>query len=338
MGTNGVIHVIDAVLIPESARPLTEALDEAGVATMKELLETADLTGEEFMSNATIFAPSERAWNALPEGYLDDLKGDKERLRQFLLYHTAAPKTCKCEFENNKMLQTLARDEEKRLRINAYEGNALGGVFGGVLPPAVSRGVSTVQCARLTALDEEACGAMVHTVDKVLLPPGGNTVEVLKNNGRFGKFMELLEFSELENDLLTAGQGHTILAPTDDAFDAMHDDLKETYLTDKDVAARLVENHVVNDVVCCAGIPLRVPFFDRSGRRTRAGDVVSLRKSQGGHIYADKSEVITCDMVANNGVVHALDRLLVPKDLQREEPAQGKKQTELPFYIIKLFK
>ena len=179
---------------------------------------------------------------------------------------------------------------------------------------------------------------MIHTVEKVLLPPGGNTIEVLKNNGRFTKFMQLLEFSELENDFSSSSSAHTILAPTDEAFEKLHDELKDKYLTDKDIATRLVENHVLNDVVCCAGIPRHVPFFlDRSGRRTRAGEVVSLRKSAAGHIYADKAEVTHCDTVAENGVVHALDRVLVPQDLRPEEP-KAKQQTELPFYIIKLFK
>ena len=40
--------------------------------------------------------------------------------------------------------------------------------------------------------------------------------------------------------------------------------------------------------------------------------MVSVRKSNGGYLYADRAELVTCDMVANNGVVHAIDRGNLP--------------------------
>ena len=40
--------------------------------------------------------------------------------------------------------------------------------------------------------------------------------------------------------------------------------------------------------------------------------MVSVRKSNGGYLYADRAELVTCDMVANNGVVHAIDRVNLP--------------------------
>ena len=82
----------------------------------------------------------------------------------------------------------------------------------------MARPTVTVQCAKLVRLDDEACGAMVHTVDKVLLPPGGGAVEIIKHHGRFAKFLSLIEFAELENQLSTEGP-YTLLAPTDAAFE-----------------------------------------------------------------------------------------------------------------------
>ena len=41
-------------------------------------------------------------------------------------------------------------------------------------------------------------------------------------------------------------------------------------------------------------------------------DLVSVRRSNGGYLYADRAEISTCDMVANNGVVHSIDRVLLP--------------------------
>ena len=52
----------------------------------------------------TVFAPTQSAMEALPEETLRDLRGDRAALREFLLFHVATPRTCKCDFEDGKML------------------------------------------------------------------------------------------------------------------------------------------------------------------------------------------------------------------------------------------
>jgi transforming growth factor-beta-induced protein len=308
VATNGVIQVIEEVLIPESARSVEEALAERGATTLHELFQLAGISeGLDAFSNNTIFAPSEKALAALPKEFLDELKADKKKLQDFLMYHVATPKTCKCEFQNNRMLQSGLKD--KQLRINAYDN-----VPFAILDTGSARQVTTVQCARITELDDEICGGMIHTVEKVLLPPGGKAVEVIKNGDKFSKFLALVEFAELENELNTDGP-FTVLAPTDSAFEHLDAALSKKAFSDKDTAARLVHHHVLPDVVCCSGIARHVPFFDLSGHRTQGGETVSLRRSRGGHIYAERAEITTCDMVADNGVVHALDRVMVPDAL-----------------------
>ncbi len=50
---------------------------------------------------------------------------------------------------------------------------------------------------------------------------------------------------------------------------------------------------------------------------------MSLRRSTAGHIYADRAELTRCDMVADNGVVHALDRVMVPDALKQVHLKKG---------------
>ena len=77
--------------------------------------------------------------------------------------------------------------------------------------------------------------------------------------------------------------------------------------------------------------------------RTLEGDVVSLRRSGAGHIYSDRAEVTRCDMVADNGVVHALDRVMVPDALLPEEDEEVERTQQQAsrrrnaFDIFKLF-
>ena len=66
MGINGVIHIIEDVLVPESARNVHKALEESDRNTLKELMEVAGITeGIEELSNVTFFAPSEKALEKL---------------------------------------------------------------------------------------------------------------------------------------------------------------------------------------------------------------------------------------------------------------------------------
>ena len=77
-----------------------------------------------------------------------------------------------------------------------------------------------------------------------------------------------------------------------------------------------MRRHLLSGQVCCSGVPRQAPLFDASGHRTQGGDVLSLRRSRAGHIYADRAEVTRCDMAADNGVVHAIDRVMVPDALK----------------------
>ena len=230
VGTNGVIHVINDVLVPESARTPVDALKSRKMDTMMELFDFAKLTDElTDMSNITIFLPTEKALTELPESFIEELKADSQKLKEFLMYHVTTPKKCKCELENNLMLKT--KMGEQNIRVNTYGASVL---FGDRFK------VSTAQCARIVNLDDEVCGGMIHTVDKVLIPPAGDILKVITNGAKYSKFLELLEFSELEEEL-EAEDGKTLLVPTDSAFDKIDEDTANKLKEDKEFAAQVGE-------------------------------------------------------------------------------------------------
>jgi transforming growth factor-beta-induced protein len=59
MGTNGVIHIIDDVIVPETAKSVSDALQQKGRTTLKELFDLAGINEDTGLSNVTIFGPSE---------------------------------------------------------------------------------------------------------------------------------------------------------------------------------------------------------------------------------------------------------------------------------------
>ena len=82
---------------------------------------------------------------------------------------------------------------------------------------------------------------------------------------------------------------------------------------------QVVRKHILEEVLCCSGIQKNNLFFNSSRRRSSAGQVsvgynqavcqvadtdgAQVRRTASGHLYADRAEISTCDLMAGNGVV-----------------------------------
>jgi len=233
------------------------------------------------------------------------------------MYHITTPKTCQCDMSNNKLLKTGVRDQS--LRINTY---------GGVIPIMdATPSVITAQCARITNVDSEVCGGMIHTVDKVLMPPIGNFMDVMKLDPKHTEWVRLVQAAEMEEELNDHPGPLTMLAPTDGAFANMNDEEKARIFEDKEIATQVVKHHILKEMLCCAGINRNFMFFDQSTKFTLLeDDIVSVRRSNGGYLYADRAELTTCDMIANNGVIHSIDRVLLPLELRPNTQQQAEER------------
>jgi len=328
MGTNGVIHIIDEVIIPETARSVNEALQQKGRTNLKELFELAEINEDNGLSNVTIFGPSEETLKDLDEDLMKSLKENPAALREFLMMHIVTPKRCKCELKNNMLLKTALRGN--KIRINKYNSGNPFGILSAIGGNGGNQ-IITAQCARLTAVDTEVCGGMIHTIEKPLQPLIKSVFMHIENDD-FSQFRKLIEIAEMEEEIeeefspsenedapLVSSELITLFAPTNAAFSKLTSDQEERILgpdAEKELAAKTVRHHIVRGMLCCAGIPRRNPLFDQSSRVTAGRDIVSVRRSRGGRHYVDNSEIKQCDAaVAENGVAHVVDRVLLPKEL-----------------------
>lgn len=145
---NGVIHVIDTVLMPED-----DIVDVAAKAssfkTLLTALEAADLTdtlrGE---GPFTVFAPTDEAFAKLPKQTLDKLLKDPAKLGKILTYHVVPGKV-------------LAADVVKLREAKTVQG--------GVLKIAAGAEVK-VNEAKVLTTDVAASNGVIHVIDTVLLP------------------------------------------------------------------------------------------------------------------------------------------------------------------------
>uniref|UniRef100_A0A0A1WRC2 Transforming growth factor-beta-induced protein ig-h3 n=1 Tax=Zeugodacus cucurbitae TaxID=28588 RepID=A0A0A1WRC2_ZEUCU len=310
MGTNGVLHVIDTILPTESALPLSTLMQEKNVTIFKRLLEAAGLVDKyDDMDNVTVFAPTDKAlqatkWAQILEESPDSLRNNAE-LVEFLNYHFAQPMTKTCDLSDS-ILPTIAGPE---VRINLYSTHSL---FSNVMNRA------TVNCARLVHFDDESCGSVLHQVDKPLVAPKMNLLQLLESNPMYSKFLELVRAANLTSILSNVSDSYTLLVPKNDVFEEVAD--WETTLTkDKAELENLIKTHIVNDVVCCAGIiPTNWPFV----RSIESLNGAHLRITRERRPKIENAGVTKCDAIATNGIVHEINDIIVPQRRQQQQRPQ----------------
>jgi len=154
--SNGVIHVIDAVILP-SADTIPATADKAG--TFKTLLAAAKAAGlVEVLAGdkpLTVFAPTDEAFAKLPAGTVESLlkPENKEKLAAILKYHVVPGRV----FSN----EVLSKSDLKSVQ-------------GGMLTAEMKNGVATIAGANLIATDIDAANGVIHVIDAVMLPPAAN--------------------------------------------------------------------------------------------------------------------------------------------------------------------
>lgn len=160
--SNGIIHVIDSVILP-SGDNIVAVADKAG--TFKTLIAAAKaaglagaLTGE---TELTVFAPTDDAFAKLPAGTVETLlkPENKEKLAGILKYHVVAGRVYSEDALAAKTAKTL---QGSSVTIGVVDGKA------------------QVSGANLVATDIDASNGVIHVIDSVILPPEDKKVSAVE--------------------------------------------------------------------------------------------------------------------------------------------------------------
>lgn len=120
MASNGVVHVIDGVLIPETARSFTQLLSAANLTELSRLVEAAGLAPElDSLTNATFFAPNDYAVRSVPDAVKQAWISSPEKLKEILTYHLVKPGVQQNAVSNNRVLETGLKNHS--VRVNFYQ-------------------------------------------------------------------------------------------------------------------------------------------------------------------------------------------------------------------------
>ena len=142
------------------------------------------------------------------------------------------------------------------------------------------------------------------------LPAGpGTVVDVAVRDGRFTTLVAALKAAGLVETL--AGEGpFTVFAPTDDAFAALPAGTVESLLKpeSKDRLIQLLTNHVVTGQLSAEDIA------GLSEAATMAGTTLAIGTPEGG-VTIGGSKVVVADVAGTNGVIHVVEKVIVPADM-----------------------
>lgn len=139
-----------------------------------------------------------------------------------------------------------------------------------------------------------------------------NSNEAARGGSRDIKFTLLtyaLTKTGLINDLAKSKGNYTLFAPTDDAFRAAgYYSIRDLQAVPNSVLTPILLYHVVAARVLAAN----VPAGPNAPVTTLNGDDIFLTRKPGPMVYVNGNQVIAADIRAINGVMHAIDKILMP--------------------------
>jgi uncharacterized surface protein with fasciclin (FAS1) repeats len=128
-------------------------------------------------------------------------------------------------------------------------------------------------------------------------------VEVAAEDGEFSKLVAAIKVSGLEESLKDKGP-FTVFAPTDDAFAKLPEGAYGKLLQDKAALAAVLKLHVVPAEITSARI---IPGTVQSLQ----GQALTLAREDK-TVTVNGAKVLRADLFARNGVIHAIDTVLMP--------------------------
>ena len=264
--------IVDTAVSAGSFTILAKALTEANLV--------GALKGE---GPFTVFAPTDEAFKKLPKGTLETLLKPENRdmLVGILTYHVVPGELDAGKVLSNKTLTTLNGQ-----RTDIADGK--------------------IDNATIIKTDIECSNGIIHVIDEVILPESDSILDIASSAGSFNTLAAALEAADLV-DALKGDGPFTVFAPTDEAFAALPEGTVESLLKpeNKDQLRAILLYHVVEGRV----------YADQAIKageaETLQGTDVKINKSWG-NVKINDAKVTTADIEASNGVIHVIDRVILP--------------------------
>lgn len=129
-------------------------------------------------------------------------------------------------------------------------------------------------------------------------------VDIAVQAGSFKTLVQAVQAAGLVETL--SGEGpFTVFAPTDEAFAQIPQDTLQTVLANKEQLTAILTYHVVPGKLMAADVVRSTQLQTVQGQ--------SITVSTEGGVRVDDANVVQTDIEADNGVIHVIDRVIMPK-------------------------
>nr|WP_275444170.1 fasciclin domain-containing protein [Pseudoalteromonas sp. MM17-2] len=303
--TNGIIHVLDTVVVGEVQVPapaqsvVDVAVGNGNFSTLVAALQTTglDTTLADLDREFTVFAPTDAAFEQLDQATVDALFADAEALSDLLLYHVLPDATVQSD-----AAIAVANSEQPMITMANGDTATL----------SLQNDMLYIDNAQVTTANVAADNGVIHVIDSVLMPPSEQSiVDVAVADGNFTTLVSALQEAGLEQTLADLEREFTVFAPTDAAFDKLDQATLDALLADPEALTNVLLYHVVADATVNSDAAIDIANSDNPMVTMANGDMSTL-SLQDGALYIDESVVSSADVASDNGVIHVIDTVLMP--------------------------
>jgi uncharacterized surface protein with fasciclin (FAS1) repeats len=269
----------------------------------------------------TVFAPNDAAFAALPAPFNSAAsitaitrQGQIDTLRQILQYHVVRGRVASADITGVASRGTATlRTGTDSLYVSKV-GNTV-----------------SVNGVAVTTADQQASNGVIHTVNRVLMPPMGSIAQVASGNTNFNILVAAVTRADLAG-ALGGNTPYTVFAPTDSAFLAtLRTAFSDNSLTEEQAISRIGTTDINTPLIATNtnSTLLRIlQYHVVPGRNfsstLSAGTVPTLLGANAtltvalnpvtvkGATNQNPSRVVTPDLTASNGVIHVINEVLIP--------------------------
>ena len=299
--SNGVVHIINKVLIPDNLiLPTTETIMDlvdatTDLSTLRTAIDAAmlreTLNGD---GPFTVFAPTNAAFAELDEDVLAFLLENTDELVKVLTYHVVSGTVLSTDLSNGDVTT----------------------LNGGDVTVDLSNGVM-INNATVSTADVMASNGVVHIINKVLIPENlelpetRNIVEIASETPSLSILVEALSLFPDLVDLLSTEGTNTVFAPDNDAFVALLEAIGQSELSEvpESVIRNILEYHVITGSAIAS-----TDLTNGQTAATASGEEISV-VIDGNGVFISGSQVMTPDVAASNGIIHLMKDVMVPPSI-----------------------
>uniref|UniRef100_A0A671RE87 Periostin-like n=1 Tax=Sinocyclocheilus anshuiensis TaxID=1608454 RepID=A0A671RE87_9TELE len=280
--SNGVIHLIDQMLMPDSAKQVMELIGKSQSVFSDMVSELGLSASMQPETEYTILAPLNGAFS-------DEVMSMDQRLLKIILEnHIVKLKVSLSDLYSGQLLETLGG---KLLRVFIY------------------RTAVCIENACMVRGSKEGSNGVLHLMRSLIQPSETTIYELLLKDGRFKIFLSLMESAGL-TDLLKQEGSYTLFAPVDAAFGTLTEEDITLLKSDINTLRVILLYHFSNGVFINGGLEGGVTNLLKTIQGHNL-QVLSVNNS----IHVNSVEVPDFDLMASNGVVHVVKTILYPQDL-----------------------